>query len=64
METKSFTTRDLAALLHVEQATVRRSFCVNGHYLGLRPVKLPNNRLLWPKDETIRLLDGGDHERN
>ncbi len=48
-------TKDLAKLFGVESDTVRRGYCINGHYLGLKPVKLPNRRLLWPGDEARRL---------
>ena len=50
------TTRELAALLRVEPQTVLRGFCVNGNYLGLRPVKLPNKRLLWPSCDVKNIL--------
>lgn len=45
LSTKQFSKRYL-----VEPATVRRSFCVNGHYMGIVPIKLPNRRLAWPQD--------------
>jgi hypothetical protein len=51
-------TEEFAKNLKVKGASVRRSLCVNGHYLGIRPVKLPNNRLLWPSDERERLMRG------
>lgn len=50
-------TNDLAKALGVQGATVRRSLCVRGHYLGLRPVKLPNDRLGWPEEDLRRLLN-------
>lgn len=50
------TTKELASLLRVEPQTIIRSLCINGNYLGLRPVKLPNNRLLWPCAEAHNLL--------
>ena len=53
---KHLTTNELARTLGVQGATVRRGFCVNGHYMGLRPVKLPNNRLLWPADGVQKIL--------
>jgi len=43
------TTEEFARRLGVKSHTVRRGLCVNGHYLGARPVKLPNRRLLWPE---------------
>jgi hypothetical protein len=51
-----FTTSELALELKVQPATIRRSLCVNGHYLGLRPVKLKNHRLLWPTEKAKALL--------
>lgn len=50
------TTKELAALLRVSPQTVIRGLCVNGNYLGLRPVKLPNQRLLWPSCDVKNLL--------
>lgn len=55
---RHITTREFAAFFRVEAATVRRSHCLNGHYMGVRPIKLPNNRLLWPEAAVIRVLTG------
>jgi hypothetical protein len=55
---KHLTTDSFAESLGVKGATVRRGLCIHGHYMGIRPVKLPNNRLLWPADERDRLLKG------
>lgn len=41
-------TNHFAARFGVQPDTVRRNLCVNGHFLGIKPVKLPNGRLLWP----------------
>lgn len=57
MEHESLSTRELAGLVRVESQTIRRAYCVNGHYLGLRPLKLPNNRLLWSKSAALRVLE-------
>lgn len=40
-------TEQLAALIGVKPATIRRGLCVDGHYLGLVPVKLANGRLIF-----------------
>lgn len=40
-------TTEAAAELRVKPQTIRRALCLQGHYLGLRPVKLGNGRLLW-----------------
>ncbi|MBL0354374.1 MAG: DNA-binding protein [Dechloromonas sp.] len=42
----------------MEPQTLRASLCRNGHYMGLRPVKLPNGRLLWDAAEVERLTAG------
>ncbi len=47
--TEHLTTEEFARRLGVKSHTVRRSLCVKGHYLGVRPIKLPNRRLLWPE---------------
>jgi len=49
-------TKGAAQAFGVEGQTLRRAFCVNGHYLGIKPVKLPNGRLLWPTDGIGRIL--------
>jgi len=48
-----------AARFWVEPQTLRASLCRNGHYMGMRPVKLPNGRLLWDAQEVERLASGG-----
>ncbi|MDY0222536.1 MAG: hypothetical protein RBR67_15500 [Desulfobacterium sp.] len=57
MEEQLFTTNKLAEKLGVKPDTLRRALCVNGHYLGIRPVKLPNRRLLWPSRAILRVID-------
>jgi hypothetical protein len=51
-------TEATAASFWVEPQTLRASLCRNGHYMGLRPVKLPNGRLLWDAAEVERLTAG------
>ncbi len=50
-------TEQCATTLTVKPGTLRRAYCVNGHYLGLRPVKLPNGRLLWPTVEVKKIIE-------
>lgn len=52
------TTEELAASLRIVPQTARAALCRNGHYLGLRPVKLPNGKLLWDAAEVERLTAG------
>lgn len=42
------TTSKFSEIFGVKPDTVRRNLCVKGHFLGIKPLKLPNNRLLWP----------------
>lgn len=48
-------TAEAAAVLRVRPQTLRRALCLNGHYLGVRPTKLPNGRLLWDASALDRL---------
>lgn len=52
------TTNEIAPFLGVKPSTLIRGLCVNGSYLGIRPRKLPNGRLLWPKTGLDRILYG------
>lgn len=52
----SYSTEQLAALAHVKPTTPRVSLCRRGHWMGIKPVKLPNGRLLWPADQVHKLL--------
>ena len=52
------TTEELAGLLRIVPQTARAGLCRNGHYLGMRPVKLPNGKLLWDAAAVERLTSG------
>ncbi len=51
-------TRGLADIFDCKPDTIRRGLCVNGHYLGIKPTKLPNGRLLWPTAPAYEMLEG------
>ena len=53
---KFINTEEFAKFLLVKPATVRRGLCVNGHYLVIKPLKLPNGRLLWPESAADKIL--------
>ena len=55
-ETSHLTTKEFAGLLRVEPATIRRGLCVNGHYMRVKPLKLTNGRLLWPKNDALKVI--------
>lgn len=49
------TTEALALRLGIKPQTLRAGISRHGHYYGIRPTKLLNGRLLWPKDAFDRL---------
>lgn len=51
-------TAEAADLLRIRPQTLRRALCLQGHYFGMRPVKLPNGRLLWDAADLDRLTAG------
>jgi len=56
--TPTLSTEELAALGKVVPQSIRAAVCRKGHWLGLRPVKLPNRRLIWDADAAARVLSG------
>lgn len=56
---RSYTTRRTGeALGGILPASLVTALYRNGHYCGIKPVKLPNGRLLWPADEVDSLAAG------
>lgn len=56
---EAFTTEVFAEKVGCKPQTVRKNYCLSGHYLGVRPVKLPNGKLLWPARPIELLITGG-----
>lgn len=52
------TTEKFANQIGIKPHTARRAYCLNGHYMGCVPTKLPNGRLLWNRIDLERLLNG------
>ncbi|MCW3481640.1 hypothetical protein OL229_19050 [Neisseriaceae bacterium JH1-16] len=52
-------TEELAAILAIEPQSIRKRYSMDGSYLGIRPTKLANRRLLWPVADVKKLLSGG-----
>ncbi|RQR95308.1 DNA-binding protein [Burkholderia sp. Bp8994] len=52
---RPITTEELAALLSIRPQSIRKRYCQTGAYFTLRPVKLPNGRLMWPADAIEKL---------
>lgn len=49
------TTEEFAAQHLVQPQTVRKQYAAIGAYCGIKPLRLPNRRLLWPAD-TIKQI--------
>ncbi len=58
MVEESLDTKQLSEILHVKPSTIRRSLCMNGNYLSLRPIKVPNGKTLWPGKEAKKIVNG------
>lgn len=59
METELFPTATLARRIGYQSASIRTAVWRHGHFNGIKPVKLPNGRLLWPADSISRLTGEG-----
>jgi hypothetical protein len=55
---RPLTTDELATWLSLRPNTIRKRYCQTGAYFCLRPVKLPNGRLMWPADSVEQLAEG------
>jgi len=58
MQQTYVSTETLADKLGIKPQTLRAALCRNGHYYGVRPVKMPNRMLRWPADAAARILAG------
>ena len=59
MQTQPLTTGDLARALGIKAESIRAHVYRHGAYYGIKPMKAPNRRLLWPADSIERLLGEG-----
>jgi hypothetical protein len=53
---RKLSTDELASLGKVKPDSIRSAYCRDGEWMGLRPVKLPNRRLLWDATEAAKIL--------
>jgi hypothetical protein len=55
-----YTTREVAYLTRVQSSSIREymSHQGNGTYMGIKPVRAPNGRLLWPIEAVEEALRG------
>jgi predicted DNA-binding transcriptional regulator AlpA len=56
---RHLTTEELAALLGIRAQSIRKRFMETGSYYGVRPVKMPNRFLAWPRDAAEQLMRVG-----
>ncbi|TMO09466.1 hypothetical protein [Pseudoalteromonas sp. S558] len=54
----NLTTEQFALALHGKPSTIRTRLCKTGSFYGIKPIKLPSGRLLWPADAVQALLAG------
>lgn len=52
-------TEELARAIAGRPASIRVRLCQTGSYYGIKPLKLPSGRLLWPADSVEQLLKRG-----
>lgn len=51
-------TATLAKLTDRKSASIRTAVWRKGHFNGIKPIKMPGGRLLWPAEAVKRLLAG------
>lgn len=55
---RTYSTEQAAAALHIKPQTLRAAICRDGHYAGVKPLKLPSRFLAWPAEAIDALLSG------
>lgn len=55
---RSYSTEQFAELIHGKVGAIRTRLCKTGSFHGIKPVKLPNGRLLWPAEQVHALITG------
>lgn len=53
---RNLTTEEFATKLGLNAQSIRKRYSQTGSYFQVRPVKLPNRRLLWPADALDQLI--------
>jgi hypothetical protein len=54
----NFTTEQLADFAHCKSNSIRSRLCLTGSFYGIKPIKLPSGRLLWPAAAVEALVSG------
>lgn len=58
MSDEFMSTESFASAVGVKPQTLRAALSRNGHYYGIRPVKMPNRLLRWPAKDVEKYLSG------
>lgn len=53
---RHLTTEEFAQKLGMSAQTLRKRYSQTGSYFSVRPIKLPNRRLLWPANAVEQLI--------
>ena len=56
LATNSITTNEFASIARVKAKAIYDRVYLAGHYLGIRPTKLPNGHLRWHRNDVMRVL--------
>lgn len=54
----NLTTEEFALGAKTKPNTIRTRLCKTGSFYGIKPIKLPSGRLLWPADAVQALING------
>lgn len=54
----NLTTEQFAEAIQGKPSTIRTRLCKTGSFYGIKPIKLPSGRLLWPLDSVQAFLNG------
>jgi hypothetical protein len=57
---KHVSTVEFASQLGVKTQTVHKALCLKGHYMGVKPIKLPNRRLRWPGNAVDKIIKAAE----
>ncbi len=55
---RRLTTEEFATAISLKAQSIRKRYSLTGSYHGVRPIKLPNRRLLWPANSIEQLANG------
>ena len=58
LNVQQVTTEQLAELIHGKPNSIRTRLCKTGSFYGIKPIKLPSGRLLWPASQIHAFLNG------